>query len=270
MKIIDTFPFFNELTLLDLRLNVLNDYVDEFILVEATRSHQNKPKPLFYNENKHLFKKFNHKIKHIIVDEFPEHSYWSHETYQRDYIGKCLSDCQDDDIIFISDLDEIWNPKAILPFINTLDTSTVYRWQSILCYFYYNLIAWPHNWIQPMFMKYSLLNQLQNDGYNISVDILRGQTQGSKPQIPNITIEGITGWHFSYTEDPIYKLQNFLHSEYSNMSLDELQDCIAKGINPFHKHCRMIPVPSNKLEQFLPEYIMNNLDIYKEKIIFKD
>jgi beta-1,4-mannosyl-glycoprotein beta-1,4-N-acetylglucosaminyltransferase len=270
MKIIDTFIFFNELTLLELRLNILNDYVDEFVLVEATRSHQNKPKPLFYKENKHLFEKFNHKIKHIIVDKFPEHSYWSHETYQRDYIGKCLSEYSDEDIVFISDLDEIWNPKALLPILKDLDNNSIYRWQSLTCYFYLNLIAWPHNWVQPMFMKYSLLDRLQKNGYNISVDILRGQTQSNKPQINNIITDGLMGWHFSYIEDPIYKLQNFLHSEYSNMTIEEIQDCIANGINPFHKHCQMRSVPTHKLEQFLPEYVMQNIDKYKSKIIFKD
>lgn len=270
MKIIDAFPFFNELTILDLRLNILNDYVDEFILVEATRSHQNKPKPLFYKENKHLFEKFNHKIKHVIVDEFPQHSYWSHEAYQRDYIGKCLEGCNNEDIIFISDLDEIWNPKKIIPTIESLNDNTVYRWQSIVCYFYLNLVAWPHNWVQPMFMKYSLLNNLQREGYDISADILRGTTQSNKPQPNNITTEGITGWHFSYLEDPIYKLQNFLHSEYSNMQVEELQSCIANGINPFHRHCQMRPVPVNQLEEFLPEYVMQNLDKYRSKIIFRD
>lgn len=270
MKIIDTFPFFNELTLLDLRLNILNDYVDEFVLVEATRSHQNKPKPLFYQQNKHMFDKFNHKIKHVIIDKFPDHTYWSHETYQRDYIGRCLDHCNDEDIIFVSDLDEIWNPKSIIPLLKDIKNDSIYRWQSLVCYFYYNLIAWPHNWVQPMFMKYSFLKELQRNGYAISVDILRGQTQSNKQQISNIITEGLMGWHFSYMEDPIYKLQNFLHSEYSSMSLEELQSSIANGVNPFHKHCQMRPVLQNKLSQFLPEYILKNLDKYKSKIIFKD
>lgn len=268
MKIIDTFPFFNELSLLDLRLNILNDYVDEFILVEATRSHQNKTKPLYFNDNKHLFKKYIHKIKHVVIDSFPEHTYWSHENYQRDSIGKHLQDKHADDIIFISDLDEIWNPKALIPLIDNVDFESIYRWQSITCYFYYNLVAWPYNWIQPMFMRYSLLNKLQKQDYKISTDILRGRDHSNKSQPPNRIIEGITGWHFSYMEDPLYKLQNFLHSEYSNMSLEQLQNSIEKNINPFHTHCQMTPVPTKKLKEFLPEYIIENLEKYKSKIIF--
>jgi hypothetical protein len=119
-------------------------------------------------------------------------------------------------------------------------------------------------------MKYSLLDKLQKEGYTISVDMLRGRDQSSKPQIQNQIIDGIKGWHFSYTEDPIYKLQNFLHSEYSNMSLQELEHSITNGINPFHKHCQMRPITTSQLNSFLPEYVLQNLEKYKHKIIFRD
>ena len=71
MKIVDCFIFYNELDLLNYRLNVLNDVVDCFVLVEATRTFTGKQKPLHYAENKHLFEPFNHKIVHIVVDNFP-------------------------------------------------------------------------------------------------------------------------------------------------------------------------------------------------------
>ena len=71
MKIIDSFIFYNELDLLNYRLSILNDFVDYFILVESTHTFTGYPKKLFYNENKKLFDKFNQKIIHIIVDDFP-------------------------------------------------------------------------------------------------------------------------------------------------------------------------------------------------------
>ena len=132
MKIVDTFTFFNELELLEVRLNILNDHVDKFVLVESTRSHQNKPKPLFYQENKHLFKKFNSKIEHIIVNDFPEHNYHSFEHHQRDCIERGLGYCEDDDIVFISDIDEIWNPAKI---DLNIDGEKIYKWGSFLSYF---------------------------------------------------------------------------------------------------------------------------------------
>ena len=96
-KIVDCFTFYNELDLLTYRLNILNDTVDYFVLVESTHSFVGKEKPLFYQENKHLFEKFNHKIIHIIVDDFP-HKYpnidfekkeqWINERFQRDCISR--------------------------------------------------------------------------------------------------------------------------------------------------------------------------------------
>jgi beta-1,4-mannosyl-glycoprotein beta-1,4-N-acetylglucosaminyltransferase len=62
MKVYDCFTFFNELDLLEIRLNELNDVVDYFVLVESKRSFQNKPKECHYLNNKDRFEKFNHKI----------------------------------------------------------------------------------------------------------------------------------------------------------------------------------------------------------------
>lgn len=266
MKIIDTFLFFNELTLLDLRLNILNDYVDEFVLVEATKSHQDKPKPLFYNENKHLFEKFNHKIKHIIIDDFPNYSYWSHDAYQRDCISRGVADSyQPEDIIFISDLDEIWNPKTLLPVIKGgLSDNNIYKWQSLICYFYFNLVASTDYWIQPLFMKYSLFNKLHKEGYTITSDIMRN-TNNRLP-VQNLVLQGLNGWHFSYTEDPIYKLKNFTHSEYSNLTMEQLQADINNKVNPFHKN-PMHKITEKNLPNYLPEYVSQNFEKYSKYIL---
>ena len=71
MKIIDTFIFYNEIELLTYRLSILNEYIDYFVLVEARYSFSGKPKELYYENNKDLFKKFNKKIIHIILDDLP-------------------------------------------------------------------------------------------------------------------------------------------------------------------------------------------------------
>ena len=62
MKIVDVFPFFNELDLLDIRLNVLDPYVDCFIISEATKTFSGLDKPLYYEENKKLLKSFIKKL----------------------------------------------------------------------------------------------------------------------------------------------------------------------------------------------------------------
>ena len=109
-KIVDCFTFYNELDMLTYRLNILNDVVDYFVLVEATHTHVGKEKPLFYQDNKHLFEKFNHKIIHIIVDDFP-HKYpnidiskdeqWINERFQRNCISRGIDklELNNDDLL---------------------------------------------------------------------------------------------------------------------------------------------------------------------------
>ena len=70
--IYDCFTFFNELDLLEIRLKILNDYVDKFVLVEAAKTHSGLPKPLYFNENKQRFLPYQDKIVHISLDNMPE------------------------------------------------------------------------------------------------------------------------------------------------------------------------------------------------------
>src|SRR5690349_24880068 len=115
----DCFTFFNELDLLEIRLNVLNPVVDKFVLVESTRTFQNKPKPLYFQQNATRFSAFKDKIIHIVVDQFPdfgdwtEANSWTLEHHQRNSINRGLTRCTRDDVVIISDLDEIPRPETI-------------------------------------------------------------------------------------------------------------------------------------------------------------
>lgn len=114
--IFDCFAFYNELEILDIRLHELSSIVDKVVLVEATKTFQGDPKPLYYDENKSLFKKFHDRIIHIPFD-FPDtlwnefskkhDSTWAREYHQRDQIGLGLTTAQPDDLIIVSDVDEI-------------------------------------------------------------------------------------------------------------------------------------------------------------------
>ena len=106
--IIDCFTFFNELDLLDIRLHELDPWVDRFVLVECPQTCSGNEKPLYFEENKHLFEPFLPKITHLIstpVDN-PEAD-WDGLTAQRDYMLTALTDCAGDDLILNGDLDEI-------------------------------------------------------------------------------------------------------------------------------------------------------------------
>lgn len=109
--IYDTFPFFNELELLEVRLHELDPVVDRFVLAEATRTHSNQPKPLYFQENRSRFERFLPKISHVIVDDMPDSSdTWALENHQRTAIARGLPRCQPEDLILHSDVDEI--PRA--------------------------------------------------------------------------------------------------------------------------------------------------------------
>jgi beta-1,4-mannosyl-glycoprotein beta-1,4-N-acetylglucosaminyltransferase len=118
--LVDAFMFYNELDILELRLEVLDKYVDRFILVEAEVNHVGGSKELFFEQNKDRYAKWLPKIKHIVItaDEAPkEPNPWAREKYQRECIVRGLDDIPPDAIVMVSDVDEI--PKMDqIPYTN--------------------------------------------------------------------------------------------------------------------------------------------------------
>lgn len=116
MKVYDCFTFYNEFELLELRLKSLWDVVDYFVLVEADKTQTNIPKPFYFNERKAEFAQFLPKIRHLMgrVDlPYKGTGDWVIEFAQRNLIAQGLQDAEPDDLVFISDLDEIWAPDIL-------------------------------------------------------------------------------------------------------------------------------------------------------------
>ena len=130
MAIYDCFQFFDEENILDLRLNILNEFVDFFVMVESTTDHQSNSKKLNFDSSK--FKKFNNKIIYIVVDKPPPDllkinnkeslnerqskmilNAKKRETYQINKTQDTITNTNPDDMIIISDLDEIPNLEKI-------------------------------------------------------------------------------------------------------------------------------------------------------------
>ena len=112
MAIFDCFQYFNEDHIADLRFNILNESVDKFIIVESTVNHQGKAKKLHFDINR--YKKFKNKINYIVVDDTPENIKKTHEggeslveQHQRNSIMRGLKNANDNDLIILSDVDEI-------------------------------------------------------------------------------------------------------------------------------------------------------------------
>lgn len=117
----DCFTFFNELDLLEIRLNILKDVVDRFVLVEAGETHTGKRKPFYFAENRNRFAAFLDRIIYVSIESFPTgHDAWWNENYQRNEIMKGLTDARDDDRVMISDLDEIPNPELVAEYATKL------------------------------------------------------------------------------------------------------------------------------------------------------
>lgn len=111
--VFDCFPFNNEFEILERRLSELYDVVDRFIIVEATKTHGNQPKPLNFQANIERYSKWLNKVTYIVVDDYASLDSWSIERHQRDAIMRGLNDCEANDIVIISDCDEIPSVEAI-------------------------------------------------------------------------------------------------------------------------------------------------------------
>jgi|694.fasta_scaffold78774_5 beta-1,4-mannosyl-glycoprotein beta-1,4-N-acetylglucosaminyltransferase len=261
--IIDCFIFYNELDLLNYRLNILYDIIDKFVIVEATRTFKGNNKPLYYGENKHLFSKFNDKIIHIIVDNLIANpkveldEVWANEAFQREAINKGIEllNLESKDLILISDLDEIPDP----------DLLTTFKYIKIKDNIAYNLY-------QELYI-YNLHTKLSvNDcsvaklvSYDFYKNILYSSPVYTRQSHFNFIPK--SGWHLSYFGDKHFiknKIQNFSHQEYNNDDIINLEK-IENNINNAMFPCRnikldIIPIEQNKYlppkyKEFLSKYI---------------
>lgn len=131
MAIYDCFTFFNEIELLELRLKLLNDVVDRFVIVELNKTHRGIDKEFNFGKNKQMFRKYENKILYLKISDIPippptkQKSFlgisslerdWRIENFQRNCIASALENCAPEDFIIISDLDEIPNPALLKDF----------------------------------------------------------------------------------------------------------------------------------------------------------
>lgn len=218
--IYDCFSFFNELDLLEIRLCLLYDHVDKFVIVEANKTHSNKPKPLFFEENKTRFEKYSDKIIYIKALDLPDsNDAWVLEKAQRETIKKGLLNCSDDDIIIISDLDELVDPAVL--------KKSITEPTRINMYLYYYFLNWKTNeiWNQSFISPYKFIK-------NESLSYLRTNIEVIPNSIP--VSESGNSKHLSYLygfdlKKYTTKLNSFAHQEYNKSpftSSNHLKFCL--------------------------------------------
>ena len=111
--IYDCFPFFNELDVLEMRFTQLDAVVDRFVLCESTHTYRGTPKPLWYAENAQRYARWHHKIVHLVYDAEVNANPWVNEWFQRAHLTRALADGKPDDIVLVSDTDEIPDPAKV-------------------------------------------------------------------------------------------------------------------------------------------------------------
>ena len=213
--IVDTFLFFNELDLLEIRLHELDMVVDRFVLVEATTTHSGLPKELVFANNRHRFERFLHRIEHITIVGASSGGSWDRERASRNALNAYVATLATDTIVMLSDLDEIPDRDVVrqLPIQElplSLEQQFFYYWMNCTCSPKWcgTRACYQHQWTTG--------SQIRATNY---------------PSIPN------GGWHFSYlggVEAVRTKLVSFAHTEFAKSEiLAKVPDAILAGQDLF-------------------------------------
>jgi len=250
--IIDCFPFFNELDLLEIRLNELKDVVDVFCLSEATLTFTAKPKPLYFNENKDRFKGFN--IHHTIISTYDGISR-SIRVQDRGQKQRGIDAAMklEPTVLILSDADEI--PKAATIKQAIQDDWELAMLEMPLFYYYMNCkcLARAGSWRNPRLVR----PQGKTPRYNI--------TRKSKVYDADYWNGG---WHFSFLNDIKYKLDSWTHALEFNKppfnTLEHIKTSIEKGQDLFQRKRYQFEYVSDL--SYLPQYVLANMDKFGKYI----
>ena len=293
MNIYDCFMYYDEDLLLDIRLNVLNNYVKKFVITEATYTHNGSKKKLNFNINN--FSKFKNKIEYIIVDQQPPNikginnedsegtkeeklilNGMARDYFQRECLQKGLQNLENDDLIIISDLDEIPNLNS-LNFNEIKDNIVIFRQK--MFYYKLNLLYDEFIWAGSKAIKYKnfispqWLRNIKSKKYPFwRLDVLFSKKKYSK-----LLYVDNGGWHFTCIrtpEDLEKKLLNFAHHyefEQSGLKIEDLKKLIKeKRVMYDHNVDQTGYKWSGKSilkrvnDYLLPDYIVKNSNKFKD------
>ena len=266
----DCFTFFNELDLLEIRLNVLNDVVDKFVIVEADRTFSNRLKPLIFAEHRERFRMFSGKIVHVVIDMFPAlGSAWEIEQYQRNAVARGLEGCCDDDVILISDLDEIPSPQKVLEYANT---PGVKLFEQKKFYYFLNYLnvtdpVWCQGTKMLSYRDFKTGRGCMEEIYdpNFMASVNAGVTATRVRLMKNAVHVKDGGWHFSYIggyEAIADKIRSFSHQEFNTeafTSIDRIKRRVDRGEDLFGRDYRYAAL---KLDARFPQYIRDHKEKY--------
>ena len=293
MQVFDCFMYYNEDTVLELRLNYLNQYVDYFVVVESTFDHRGQKKKLNFDINK--FINFKDKIKYYILDSQPpdieeikvndtenekSRKYilngYRRDHYQRKYLSKGIEYADTDDLIIISDIDEI--PKLENINLEKVKNSLLFFNQK-MCYYKFNLYQKNYNWVgSRACKKKKLINpQWLRDVKPKKYPIWRLDNLFSNIKYNNIKFVDDGGWHFSYLNTPELieqKLTSYTHHREYDLNPIGVENIakriknresvynlsIDKRVNKFSSGVKLEILEESKL----PKYLIENKEKFRD------
>ncbi len=267
--IYDCFSYLDEDLLLELRLNILDKYVDYFVIIEGNKTWQNNPKEFQFNIDK--YNNFKDKIIYIQVADFPDGvDPYLRENHQRNSIMKGLLKSKKNDLIIISDLDEIPNPNSIKNFNIKMKYATFKQ-----KHFYYKFNLQSKN------NPYWFGSRICVKKYLKSPQWLRDLKFKKRPfwrvdkfRLNNIINDG--GWHFCNLKNPeylLYKYKNLCETndpvhfkekiDEKYLNIEEIKKRISKGEDIIGRKDQFIKID---LDKSFPEYLLANKSNYKDWI----
>ena len=270
MKIFDCFSYLDEDLLLELRLNILDEYVDYFVIVEGNKTWQNNSKKLRFDINK--FDKFKKKIIYIPITDMPDgDNPWVRENFQRNCISRGLVNANEDDLIIISDLDEIPNMEQIWKF-NSNMRYAVFKQK----HFYYKINLQSQK--NPFWYgsKICVKKHLKSPQWLRNLKFKkRPFWRIDKHRLNNILESG--GWHFcnlKSAEELLYKYKNLCETndphvfkekiEEKYLNLNEIEKNITLGKDIIGREDNYKKI---EIDKTFPKYILNNIKQYKNWIV---
>ena len=265
IKIFDCITFFKENFITNIRFEILSDVVDYFVICESIYDHRGQKK----NLNFKLFnKKYSSKIIYIVLeDKFKSKDLWKNQAQQREYIFKGLKLAGENDYIMFSDPDEIPNPEKLRN-INLQRKYGIFL-QDCFCYKINLLNRYESPWEGTRICKKKNLKSINFMRQNVKAKNLKYKFFRFDKE-RNIQIIDNAGWHFNNlmsAEDISLKLRTFAHREFASpefSSVDVIKEKIEKKIDLFNRgHSYEIV----KVDERLPNYILNNLDYFKDYIV---
>ena len=270
--IYDVIPFFNELAVLELRMNILDPYVDFFVVNESPVTFTGHPKPLYFEENKDKFKKFESKIIHNVTSENnPQWNQWERELCQKgSMLNGFYKQANDEDLVFLSDTDEIWNPETI-DFDKVKDTNKLYICHQLFFHYFLNCVAVigeniPYPWEGTRLSTWKLLKRNSTDTFRNPNSGFQLHSQSQIERIP------WAGWHFSFLNGPEavkYKINSWSHQEFNTPNVINNVEENVKNLRDVFGRNQFEIKPIQMTADTHPKYLLDNLEKYEQYLYKK-